>query len=113
MNRTLAVAGIITVLIVTATMLFTADVYLWEYPPWAWGMIWVAGLGLCINAVVKPEKAHSIPAIVVGSIVGLALTWPVTVGGTDWWPVWLALGVAMPLLGCWLLKSFSLAYRQT
>jgi hypothetical protein len=96
----------------TAIMLFTADVYLWEYPAWAWGLILAAALALCANALVRPKDALSPLAIVASILVGLALAWPVTVGGNGWRPVWLALGIAMPLLGCWLLKSFSLAFRK-
>jgi hypothetical protein len=111
-NKLLAITGAIAVAFMTALMLFTADAYLWEYPSWAWWLIWTAAIGLCANALAKPQTALSPPAIMVSAITGLALAWPVTVGGESWRPVWLALGIAMPLLGCWLLKSFSLAFRK-
>jgi hypothetical protein len=96
----------------TALMLATADVYLWKYPAWAWALILAAALALCANALTRPKHALSPLAIVVSILIGLALAWPVTVGGDGWRPVWLAVGIAMPLLGCWLLKSFSLAFRK-
>jgi len=111
-SRILAAAGLTTVIIMTAVMLVTADAYLWEYPGWAWAMIWAAAVGLGVNAVAKPRSALSKPAVIVASVVGVVLAWPVTVGGESWWPVWLALGVTMPLLGCWLLRSFSVALRK-
>ena len=111
-NRILAVVGATAVMVMTAIMLATADVYLWEYPAWAWGLILAAALALCVNALARPKNALSPLAIVLSILIGLALGWPVTVGGEVWRPVWLAVGIAMPLLGCWLLKSFSLAFRD-
>lgn len=111
-NRTLAVAGVIAVVLITAIMLASANVYFWEYPPWAWALILVAALALCANALGRPESAFSPLSISVSILIGLALGWPVTVGGEGWWPVWLAVGIVMPLLGCWLLRSFSLAFRK-
>jgi len=99
-------------MVMTAAMLFTADVYVWEYPGWAWILIWAAALGLAVNAVLNPRFALSIPAIVVSIVVGIALAWPVSVGGSSWRPAWLALGILMPMLGCWLLGLFSTAFRK-
>ena len=106
-------AGVTAVLSMTAVMLMTANAYLWEYPNWAWGSMLVAALGLSANALVRPHSALSPLAIVVSVFIGLTLAWPVTVGGDGWRPVWLAVGIAMPLLGTWLLRSFSFAYRKT
>ena len=113
MNKLLAVLGVCVVLFATAVMLFTADAYLWEIPQWAKGLVLVAAIGLSVNALAKPHTALSPPAIVVSLAIGLTLSWFVRVGGDGWWPVWLAVGVAMPLMGIWLLRSFSFAYRKT
>ena len=110
-NRIIAVAGVTAVVLMTAVMLLDANSLLWRYPGWAWGLICAAALGLCANALLMPRKALSSLAVVVSSLIGLALAWPVTVGGDSWRPVWLALGISMPLVGCWLLRSFSVAYR--
>jgi hypothetical protein len=112
-NRILAAAGLTAVLIMTGVMLITAQIYFAEYPTWIWATTWMAAVGLGLNAAVRPRSALSIPAIIVASIVGLALVWPMTIGGDNWWPAWLALGVAMPILGCWLLSAFSLAFRKS
>jgi hypothetical protein len=111
-NRTVAAAGVIAVMLMTAIMLATADAYLWEYPTWAWGLISAAALALCANALARPSQALSPLAVVVSILIGIALAWPVTVGGDGWRPAWLVVGIAMPLLGCWLLKAFSLAFRK-
>ena len=105
-------AAVTAIVLMTAVLLFDANSLFWEYPDWAWVLVWGAALGLGANALAIPKKALSPLAIVVSSLTGLALAWPVTVGGDIWWPVWLALGIAMPLIGCWLLRSFSLAYRK-
>ena len=111
-SKALAVAGLLAVMVITAVMLATADNYLWDYPSWAWILIWTAALGLAVNAVLRPELALSIPAIMISIALGIALAWPVSVGGNSWRPAWLTLGITMPLLGCWLLGSFSTVFRR-
>lgn len=111
-NRIVAATGAFAVMLMTVIMLATADAYIWEYPGWAWGVILAASVALCANALARPTKALSPLAIAVSVVIGLALGWPVTVGGHGWRPAWLLVGIAMPLLGCWLLMSFSLAFRK-
>ena len=111
-NRILAVIGVAAVVLMTADMFITANAYLWEYPSWAWGLMLAAALGLLVNALAKPHSALSLPAIIVSILIGLALAWPAMFRGDSWWPVWLAIGITMPLLACWLLKSFSFAFHK-
>lgn len=111
MNRILAVIGVAVVVLMTAGMLGTAYGYLW-YPGWAWGLMFAAAVGLLVNALAKPHSALSPPAVIVSLLIGLALGWPAIFRADSWWPVWLALGITMPLLACWLLRTFSLAFRN-
>ena len=112
MNRLLAVFGVAAVVLMTAVMIGTAYGYLWEYPDWAWGLLIAAALGLLVNALARPRSALSPAAVMVSILIGFALGWPAIFRGDSWWPVWLALGISMPLLACWLLKSFSFAFRK-
>jgi predicted membrane protein len=110
-TRIFAVLGVAAVVFMAAAMLVTANAYLWENPTWAWGLILAASLGLLANALTKPHAAFSRPAILVSILIGLGLSWPAMFRGDSWWLAWLGLGIMMPLLACFLLRSFSLAFR--
>jgi hypothetical protein len=113
MGKVFAFAGSAAVILMTAIMLGTANVYVWEYPGWAGGLVLAGFSGLFFHALVRPQNALSMPAIVVAAAIGVALAWPVSVGGDSWWPLWLILGVAIPLIAVWLLGSFGRSFRQS
>ena len=81
-NKMLAVAGVTTVILMAGVMLADADFNLWKYPDWAMDLILVAALGLLANALARPRLALASPAIGISILIGLALAWPVIVGGT-------------------------------
>lgn len=109
-NKILAVVGMVAVVFMTADMLATANAYLWKYSAWAWGLILVVSPGLFANPLAQPHTALSPAAIAASILMGFILGSPALFRGDSWWPVWVALGIMMPLIACWLLKSFSLAF---